>query len=140
MTFPGWRFWRRLAGWTAAAFLVLFLVAVAVSADVRFVLRAAYEQGRLMARRTPLADAAADTTLPAAWRENIRLVMSARAYADTALGLTPGSSFTTFAEVGRDTLVLVLSAAPRNASAGRGTVPTRRAPSGRRGLRHSGAA
>jgi predicted aminopeptidase len=94
---------------------VLCLVAVAVSADVRFVVRGAWEQGRLMLRRRPLTEALADSTLPAEWRENIRLVIAARAFADSALGLRPGDSFTTFAEIGRDTLVLVLSAAPRDA-------------------------
>lgn len=108
------RRWRRVALWTAGGLTLIVGLAVALSADVRFVLRGAYEQARLLARRRPLAEALADSTLPADWREKIALVVEARAFADTALGLTPGSSFTTFAEVGRDTLVLVLSAAPRN--------------------------
>jgi len=111
---PGWRIWRRLAAWAAAAVVLTIALAVVISADVRFVLRGGYEQGRLMLRRRPLTEALADSTLPEAWRENIRLVIEARTYADTALGLAPGSSFTTFAEVGRDTLVLVLSAAPKH--------------------------
>jgi len=111
---PGWRAWRRFAAWAAAAVLVVLVLAVALSSDVRFVVRGAYEQGRLMLRRRPLTEALADSTLPAAWRENMQLVIEARAFADTALGLTPGPSFTTFAEVGRDTLVLVLSAAPKH--------------------------
>jgi predicted aminopeptidase len=98
-----------------AGLAALVALAVVASPDVRFVLRGAYEQGRLMLRRRPLTEALADSTLPGTWRENIRLVIEARAYADTALGLEPGSSFTTFAEVGRDTLVLVLSAAPKDA-------------------------
>jgi predicted aminopeptidase len=111
---PTWRAWRRAAVITAASVVVLLGLAIAISADVRFVLRGAYEQGRLMMRRRPLTEVLADSTLPAAWRTNIGLVIAARAYADSALGLTPGASFTTFAEVGRDTLVLVLSAAPKN--------------------------
>ncbi|HEX9633635.1 MAG TPA: aminopeptidase [Gemmatimonadales bacterium] len=114
MRVSGWRAWRRLAAWAAAAVVIVLVLAVALSSDVRFVLRGAYEQGRLMLRRRPLTEALADSTLPAAWRENMRLVIEARAFADTALGLTPGPSFTTFAEVGRDTLVLVLSAAPKH--------------------------
>jgi predicted aminopeptidase len=112
---PGWRVWRRIAAWAAAAVVTVLVLAAVVSADVRFVLRGAYEQGRLMLRRRPLTEALADSTLPEAWRENIRLVIEARTFADTALGLAPGASFTTFAEVGRDTLVLVLSAAPKDA-------------------------
>jgi predicted aminopeptidase len=110
----GWRVWRRRAGWAVTAVATLAVLAVVLSADVRFVLRGAYEQGRLMLRRRPLTEALADSTLPEAWRHNIELVIEARAFADTALGLRPGRSFTTFAEVGRDTLVLVLSAAPKD--------------------------
>jgi predicted aminopeptidase len=91
------------------------LAAMVLSADVRFVVRAGYEEARLLLRRRPLAEALADSTLPETWRRNIGLVIAARAYADSALGLEPGSSFTTFARVGRDTLVLVLSASPKNA-------------------------
>jgi predicted aminopeptidase len=110
----GWRRARRIVGWTVVGLLVVVALAIAVSPDVRFVLRGGWEEARLLLRRQPLAEAAADTTLPAAWRRNMRLVISAREWADSALGLTPGSSYTTFAEVGRDTLILVLSAAPKN--------------------------
>lgn len=108
------RRWRRVLARIALVAIGLVALAIAALPDLRFVLRGGYEQVRLMLRRRPLMEAQADTTLPAAWRANIGLVMAARGYADSALGLTPGSSFTTFAEVGRDTLVLVLSAAPRN--------------------------
>jgi predicted aminopeptidase len=103
-----------MLGRIALAAVGLVVVAIVALPDVRFVLRGGYEQARLLLRRRPLAEAQADTTLPATWRENIGLVMAARAYADSALGLAPGSSFTAFAEVGRDTLVLVLSAAPKH--------------------------
>jgi len=108
------RRWRRVIGGIVLGAMGLFAAAVVLFPDVRFVLRGGYEQVRLLARRRPLTEALADSTLPAGWRENIALVIAARAFADSALGLTPGSSFTTFAEIGRDTLVLVLSAAPRN--------------------------
>jgi predicted aminopeptidase len=110
-----WRLARRGLAGGAATLLAVVLLAAAVSADVRFVLRGGYEQGRLLLRRRPLAEALADSTLPAAWRANIALVIAARGFADSVLGLTPGSSFTSFASVGRDTLVLVLSASPKNA-------------------------
>jgi predicted aminopeptidase len=100
----------------AIALLVLLVaVGAAVSSDVRFVLRGAYEEARILLRRRPLTELAADSTAPAAWREAAVLVFQARAYADSALGLKVGDTYTTFAEVGRDTLVLVLSASPKNA-------------------------
>lgn len=47
-------------------------------------------------------------------RSRLQLVRSARAWAIDTLGLEAGESFTTFAQLDRDTLVLVLSAAYRD--------------------------
>src|SRR4030095_15099380 len=47
-------------------------------------------------------------------KERLRLVIAARQYAVDSLGLSAGESFTTFAQLDRDTLVLVLSAAYRD--------------------------
>ena len=121
MTAPasrGRRTWRLAGRLLLGAVLALLLavgIAAAVSSDVRFVLRGAYEEARLLLRRRPLTELAADSTAPAAWREAAVLVFEARAFADTAIGLRVGDTYTTFAEVGRDTLVLVLSASPKNA-------------------------
>jgi predicted aminopeptidase len=110
-----WRLAVRLLLGAVLAVLLAVGIAAAVSSDVRFVLRGAYEESRLLLRRRPLSELAADTTAPAGWREAAVLVFAARAYADTAIGLRVGDTYTTFAEVGRDTLVLVLSASPKNA-------------------------
>jgi predicted aminopeptidase len=121
VTAPAPRRWRvgrlllRILLGAVVAVGVAVAVAAAVSSDVRFVLRGAYEEARILLRRRPLLELAADSTAPAQWREAAALVLEARSFADTALGLRVGDTYTTFAEVGRDTLVLVMSASPRDA-------------------------
>lgn len=88
------------------------IIGFAASADVRYVARAAWEEGRILLRRESLANLAADTTTPPSRRAVFQLVLDARAFAREGLGLDPGDTYTTYADVGRDTLLLLLTAAP----------------------------
>jgi predicted aminopeptidase len=76
--------------------------------------RAGYEQGRILARRRPIARLVERGGVDAATRAKLRLVLDARAFAVDSLGLDAGRSFTRYTDLGRDTLVLVLSAAQRD--------------------------
>jgi predicted aminopeptidase len=105
----------RIALGVIAALALTIVVAALVFPDVRFVLRASYEEARILLRRRPLTDLVRDATAPPAWREKAALALEARAYGDTALGLRVGDTYTTFAPVGRDTLLLVMSASPEDA-------------------------
>ena len=80
----------------------------------RYLLRAGWEEGRILARRRPIAAIVADSTLPAATRAKLRLVLDARRFAADSIGLRAGESFTLYTDIGRDTLVLVLSGARRD--------------------------
>jgi len=55
-----------------------------------------------------------DTTVSVATRKKLQLVLDARVFASSALGLKVGNSFTTYSPLEHDTLVLVLSAAYRD--------------------------
>jgi predicted aminopeptidase len=56
----------------------------------------------------------ADPTLDPVTRGKLELVLEVRAFAELRLGLPAKGAFTQYADIGRDTLVLVLSAAERD--------------------------
>jgi predicted aminopeptidase len=103
------RMLRVLAG------LALVLIACLVLLPTgRYLLRAGWEEAKILARRRPIATLAANVTTPAALRAKFALVLAARTFAHDSLGLETGQSFTTYSAIDRDTLVLVLSGAYRD--------------------------
>lgn len=83
-----------------------------------YLTRAAVEEARILAARRPIARLLEDRAVSDSVKQKLRLVLAARRFAIDSLGLDAGASFTTFSDVGRDTLVLVLSAARRDSLAG----------------------
>jgi predicted aminopeptidase len=97
------------------AVVVLAGIAYLVLAPTgRYLLRAAWEEGKILARRRPIAELVADAATPPSLRSKLVLVLAARAFAHDSLGLETGQSFTSFSRLDRDTLVLVLSGAYRD--------------------------
>ena len=92
--------------------MLVFAAAAAwyVSEEVRYVARAGVEEARILLLRKPIVLLIADPATDPATRAKLELVLAARAFAADSLGLAAKQTYTTFAKVDRDTLVLVLSA------------------------------
>ena len=103
---------------------VVFLVVVAAifagygtaylaSDDIRYLTRAGIEETRILQARRPIAELVADPRTDPALRAELGLVLESRDFA-AKLGLEAKETYTTYADIGRDTLLLVLQAAPRD--------------------------
>lgn len=97
----------------AAALVFGYGTAWFASADVRYLSRAGIEEARILGGRTPIHRMAKDSTLPDSLRQMMSLVLDVRTYA-ARLGLEAKETYTTYSDVGRDTLLLVLTASPKN--------------------------
>jgi len=95
----------------AAAALALALGLSACSPI--YILRAGMAEAKILSRRRPIADVVADPATRPVTREKLRLVLAVRTFAARIVGLRTGESYTTYSWVDRDTLLLVLQAAPK---------------------------
>jgi predicted aminopeptidase len=101
--------------WRALAVLALLIVGLVIATPTgRYLLRAAWEEGKILAHRRPIPQVIADSSTPPVVRSQLRLVLDARNFAAQAIGLKVKDSFTTYTKVDHDTLVLVLGAAYRD--------------------------
>ena len=98
---------------TALALILGYGTAYVASEDVRYLTRAGIEQTVILQKRKPIARLVADPKLDAGTREYLKLVLAVRAHA-VELGLEADETYTTYSDVGRDTLLLVLSGSPKN--------------------------
>jgi predicted aminopeptidase len=104
--------------------IVIFLIVVGAlmagygtayvaSEDVRYITRAGFEQTHILQARRPISKILADPKTDAATRGSLELVLAARDFA-AQLDFEAKDTYTTYADVGRDTLLVVLSASPKN--------------------------
>ena len=68
-----------------------------------YVLRAAYEEGKILAGRQKIEDAIASPNTPERDRGRLKLVLEARAFSGK-IGLSTGNSFTSYSRIDRDVL------------------------------------
>ncbi len=90
----------------------LLVAAASWGCSPTYVLRAGWEEARILSSRRPIEAVVHDTTVAPEVRAKLRLVQDARDFAERALGLDAATSFLSFAEIYRDTLALNVSAVP----------------------------
>lgn len=86
--------------------------ALAASCSPGYVLRAGWEEARILAGRQSIEAVLDDSTISPELRGKLDLVRSVRVFAERRLGLDAGNSYRSFTNLDRDTLVMVVSAAP----------------------------
>lgn len=96
-----------------AALFAGYGTAYLASDDVRYLTRAGFEETRILRSRQPIGRIVRDNSVDPALRRSLSLVLETRDYA-AKLGMEAKETYTTYADVGRDTLLLVLQAAPRD--------------------------
>ena len=105
-----WKLIRRVVG-ALAAIVVAYLV---IAPTGRYLLRAAWAEAGILRRRRPILEIVSDSATKPAVARRLRLVLDARAFAVDSIQLAARESFTTYSQLQRDTLVLVLSGAYRD--------------------------
>jgi predicted aminopeptidase len=96
-----------------AALVVGGGVAYVASEDVRYLARAGIEETRILSAARPISRIVEDPDTPAGLRGTLQLVLDARDFA-AGIGFEAEETYTTYTDVGRDTLLLVLQAAPKD--------------------------
>jgi predicted aminopeptidase len=99
-----------IGSWT---FAILLLV-TQISCSPLYVLRAGYEEAKILSRRQPIDRLVEDPSTAPEQRGKLALVLEARDFAADSLNLNAGRSYTTFSQLESDTLAFVLSAAHRD--------------------------
>jgi predicted aminopeptidase len=95
------------------ATLIVFLISALSGCSPFYVLRAAYEEGKILWRREPIAQYLANPEVGHDAQEKLRLVLAVREYARDVLKLNVGGSYASYSYVDRPDLTYILTAAPR---------------------------
>jgi predicted aminopeptidase len=112
---PDWgRVLRRLLVWVVVGVPAVLVLGLVVSPDARYLARGGYEEARILLRRKPLERLVTNPDTPASLRQRLQLVLAARAYGADSMHLSVGKTYTTYADVKRDTLLLLLTASRRD--------------------------
>src|SRR3954464_11153740 len=94
-----------------AALFAGYGTAYLASDDIRYLTRAGLEETRILKSRQPIEPLARKRDVDPALRRSLRLVLQTIAFT-AKLGLKAKETYTPYADVVRDTLLLVLEAAP----------------------------
>ena len=104
----------RIALRIVGAVVLMLLLYLLLAPTGRYLVRAAWEEARILARRRAITDIVEDSATSPEMRRKLQVVLAARSFASDSIQLRARESFTTFSKLEHDTLVLVLSAAYRD--------------------------
>jgi predicted aminopeptidase len=111
---------RERRGWVAGSprprFAVAFLPLLAfclTACSPAYVLRAGYEEAKILWNRRPIAEVLSRPDIDAATREKLELVLRARRFVEQELDFKVGGSYSTITELAKPPVVYVVTAAPR---------------------------
>ena len=111
--FSGYLSRTHLTKWLWVIFMVLILGATISGCSPFYVMRAAYEEGKILWRREPIANFIERPDIAADTKEKLALVLAVREYAKNPLKLNVGKSYSTYSYVDRPELTYILTAAPK---------------------------
>jgi predicted aminopeptidase len=92
---------------------LLFLSSLLSGCSPLYVMRAAYEEGKILWRREPIASLLERPELQSDTKEKLRVVLAVREYARDVLQLNVGGSYSSYSYVDRPELSYILTAAPQ---------------------------
>ena len=110
---------KRLAAVAVVLFLATAVISVGTGCSPVYVIKAGWAEAKILNARRPLADVILAPETDERTRGKLTLAREARGFAINALQLDVGDSYTTYTELERDTLAMVLSAAYRDRLASR---------------------
>jgi predicted aminopeptidase len=93
--------------------LLAILGSVLSGCSPLYVIRAAYEEGKILWRREPIPDYLEKPDLSTDTQDKLKLVLAVRDYARDVLKLNVGGSYFSYSYVDRPDLTYILTAAPR---------------------------
>jgi predicted aminopeptidase len=91
----------------------LGIIPALASCSPGYVMRGAYEQGKILLGRRDIKEVLQDPDVPDEDRAKLKLVLEAREYA-SSIGLKIGGSFTTYSDIGKDTLSWIVVGARKD--------------------------
>jgi predicted aminopeptidase len=94
--------------------LIFLFATVLAGCDVSYLTRAAYEEGRLLWNRKPIARVLAKPDLPADIRVRLETVLTVRKFAADKLGLNVGGAYDSISNVDQGAVAWIVMAAARD--------------------------
>ena len=110
---------KRLAAVAVVLFLASAVISVGTGCSPVYVIKAGWAEAKILNARRPLAEVILAPETDERTRGKLTLAREAREFAIQALKLDVGDSYTTYTELERDTLAMVLSAAYQDRLASR---------------------